>query len=144
MNSNEGIYVYYPKWMTALVIIGVPLLTVCAIWMSTRFIWEPGLNTSQYVISTLLGIAVLYQLSIGARCLFSLKTTIQIYDSGIELNVNNNKANYLWGDLDISEYAFATTTLLKTRKGQPLAYLSQGVPNLKLLKDGVLNDGFDA
>jgi len=139
MEDNEYIDVFYPDWIKYLGIVGIPLLTIVASWLTTRFIWEPDLTTTQLAVSTALGIAGLYQCLIGARCLPYLNTIITLYDDGVYIHYNNHTDEFKWEELIIKEYSFATTTQIKHKDGRTLAYLSDGLPNLELMKN-IINE----
>jgi len=78
MEDEEYIDVFYPNWIKYLSFIGFPLLICIGVWLTTRFLWEPDLTTTQLVGSSALGIAVLYQCQIGMRCLPCLNIVITL------------------------------------------------------------------
>lgn len=135
MEDKEYIDVYYPSWIKYLGIVGIPLLIIVASWLTTRFLWEPDLTATQLAVSSALGIAGLYQCLIGARCLPYLNTTITLYDDGVDIHYNNHTDAFKWEELMIKEYSFAGTTQIKHKDGRTLAYLSDGLPNLELMKN---------
>ena len=139
MEDKEYINVFYPNWMKYLGIVGIPLLAIVASWLATRFLWEPDLTPTQLAVSTVLGTAALYQCLIGARCLPYLNTIITLYDDGVDIHNNNHTDEFKWEELAIKEYSFATTTQIMHKDGRTLAYLSDGLPNLELMKN-IINE----
>ena len=139
MEDEEYIDVFYPNWIKYLSFIGFPLLIFVGAWLTTRFLWEFELPTLQLVGSSALGIAVLYQCQIGARCLPYLNTVITLYDDSVDIHYKNHTIEFKWEELTIKEYSFATTTQIKHKDGRTLAYLSDGLPNLELLKS-IINE----
>jgi len=142
--DENQIEIFYPKWIKYLGIIGLPLLAIVAIWLATRFFLEPELTNTQKILSSILGVAVLYQCQIGARCLPYLNTIISLYDDGIDIYFKNQTNEYRWEDLTLVEYSFATTTQIKHKDGRTLAYLSEGLPNLDLLTSTINNENAKA
>ena len=57
MEDKEYIDVYYPNWIKYLGIVGIPLLTIVASWLATRFLWEPDLTITLLAVSTAIGTA---------------------------------------------------------------------------------------
>ena len=94
---------------------------------------EADLSNAQQVLFPLLGLAVIYQCWIGARCLPYLNTVVLLFDDGIEVLHKNESTEYQWMELDVVEYSFATTTKIAKKDGSTIAYLSDGIPNLALM-----------
>jgi len=135
MEDKEYIDVFYPNWMKYLGLAGIPLLAMVAGWLATRFLWEPDLTATQLAVSTALGTAGLYQCLIGARCLPYLNTVITLYDDSVDIHDHNHIDTFKWEELVIKEYSFAATTQIRHKDGRTLAYLSDGLPNLELMKE---------
>ncbi len=87
----------------------------------------------------LLGLAVLYQCFIGFRCFKFLNSSLLLHDHGIDLYHQGKVVEFKWEDLVIKNYAFATATQIKTKNGETVAYFSDGLPNLSLLEESVVN-----
>ena len=138
MDSNE-IQVYYPVWIKVLGIIGLPLMAFVAIWLGLRLLWETDLTDAQIILFPLLGLAVLYQCTIGFRCFKYLNSVLVLHDEGVDLHHRGKITEYSWNELSVKEYSFATTTQIKYKNGTTVAYLSDGLPNLKLLTDTIKN-----
>ena len=102
--------------------------------MIARPILEPELNATQLVASAGIGVACLYQCVIGFRCFSHLNTVFVLHDSGLDLYKKELVSELKWGDLEYKEYTFATTTHVYKKSGETVAYLSEGLPNLELLK----------
>lgn len=137
--EGDEIQVYYPNWIKILVIVGLPLMTFIAIWMGLHPLWETDLTDAQKILFPALGIAVLYQCTIGFRCFKYLNSILVLHDAGVDLHHNGRVTEYSWSELSVKEYSFATTTQIKCKNGTTVAYFSDGLPNLKLLTDTIEN-----
>lgn len=137
--DGDEIQVYYPTWIKLLGIIGLPLMALVAIWIGLRPIWEADLTDAQIILFPLLGVAVLYQCTIGFRCFSYLNSVLVLHDEGVDLHHKGKVTEYSWSELTFKEYSFATTTQIKCKNGNTVAYFSDGLPNLKLLTDTIEN-----
>jgi len=137
--DGDEIQVYYPAWIKVLGIIGLPLMAFVAIWFGLRPLLETDLTDAQIVLFPLLGLAVLYQCTIGFRCFKYLNSVLVLHDQGVDLHHKGKIIKYSWNELSVKSYSFATTTQIKCKNGTTVAYLSDGLPNLKLLTDTIEN-----
>lgn len=138
MNHDE-ITVHYPTWTKVIGIIGLPVLSLASIWMVLMPLLEADLSTAQNVLMPLLGFLVLYQCTIGFRCLRYLNTVFILHDEGIDVHHQGQVSTFDWRDLAINHYAFATVTQIKRKNGDTLAYFSDSLPNLSLLTQTIEN-----
>ncbi len=138
MDSDE-IQVFYPTWMKVLGIVFLPILAGVAIWLGLRPLWETGLTDTQIILFPIMGIATLYQCTIGFRCFKYFSTVLVLHDTGVDSYTNGRVKEYTWSNLEVKEYAFATTTQIKCKNGETVAYFSDGLPNLKLLVETIEN-----
>lgn len=135
--DNEKIQLFYPFWVKALGIIGIPLLAIAGLWMSSRPLFEEELSFAQQMLFPIMGIAVLYQCYIGTKCYKSFSTVITLNEYGIKVNSNGESKDYYWKSLMVEHYAFATTILVKHMNGEPVGYFSEGLENLDLLVNAI-------
>lgn len=138
MNNNE-IGVYYPNWIKALGIVGIPLMALTAVWMILQPLWEPELTNAQQILFPVIGIAVIYQCYIGSKCLAYLNTMFILHDNGVDVLKKGSSIEYSWDELAVKEYSFASTTQITNQDGKTIAYFSDGLPNLKLLVNTINN-----
>lgn len=138
--ESKDIQVFYPIWTKALLLVALPLLFGCVLWLGLRPLLEEDLTNAQVILSLLLAGAVGYQGLICARCLKYLGVVLVLCDHGLERHQNGTVTEYSWDELTVTEYAFATTTQIKTEEGATIGYFSQGLPNLALLVE-VINNG---
>ena len=138
MESRE-IQVFYPFWIKTIVIIGVPLLTLIALWLPFMAMYETDLTDAQRFLFPPLSLVMLYQCFIGFKCLRYLGAVLVIHDEGVGVYHKSKSKEYLWSDLIVKDHAFATTTAVITKSGKTIGYFSHGLPNLALLVDIIEN-----
>ncbi|MFQ3235959.1 MAG: hypothetical protein ACI9C4_001523 [Paraglaciecola sp.] len=86
-----------------------------------------------------MGVAVLYQCTIGFRCFKYFGTILVLHDKGVDTYNKGKVEEYTWDNLEVKKYAFATTTQIKCKNGQTGAYFSDGLANLNLLVETIKN-----
>ncbi len=138
MNS-EKIRVYYPLWVKVLGVTVLPVMVLVAIWFVVRPVLDTGLTDAQNIVLPIVGIAILYQCMISFRCFKYLNSSLLLHDKGVDLCHRGKVIEYKWGDLTIKHYTFATTTQIKTKGGETVAYFSDGLPNLSVLEENIAN-----
>ena len=84
-----------------------------------------------------MGIAVLYQCTIGFRCFKYFSTVLVLHDTGVDSYNKGVVEEFTWSDLEVKSYSFATTTQIKCKDGKTVGYFSDGLPNLKLLTETI-------
>jgi hypothetical protein len=135
MEDEERIPVYYPVWMKLLSWVGLPALTLVALWLISRPIWEEGLTESQFLIGAALGCAVLYQCILGFFVLKYINMRIVVLGEGLEVHFRNSVRFIPWEHIGrIKEYSFATTTQLIERNGNTLIYAFDNMKNFSVIK----------
>ena len=77
--------------------------------------------------------AVLYQCSVGIRCVPYFSTVLDLHDSGVTVYHADEWLEYEWEDLYVQNYAFATTYLIKSKDHKDPGYFSHGLPNVERL-----------
>ncbi|MEP2653033.1 MAG: hypothetical protein ABJH06_13685, partial [Paraglaciecola sp.] len=107
--------------------------------LGLRPLWETDLTDAQVVLFPIMGIAVFYQCTIGFRCFKYFSTVLVLHDKGVDFHKKGQVQEFIWSDLEVKSYAFATTTQIKCKNGKTVAYFSDGLPNLKLLVDTIEN-----
>jgi hypothetical protein len=137
--DGDEIQVFYPTWIKVMGIIFLPIMAGVSIWLGLRPLWEVDLTDAQIVLFPIMGIAVFYQCTIGFRCFKYFGTVLVLHDKGVDSYNKGKVEEYTWGNLEVKEYAFATTTQIKCKNGKTLAYFSDGLPNLKLLVETIEN-----
>ncbi|MCL1127797.1 hypothetical protein [Shewanella surugensis] len=104
MDSDE-IQVFYPTWIKVMGIIFLPIMVPMAIWLGLRPIWETDLTDAQIVLFPIMGVAVLYQCTIGFRCFKYFSTTLVLHDTGVNSYTKGIVEEYLWTDLEVKSYS---------------------------------------
>jgi hypothetical protein len=136
MSTEDTFTVHYPVWIQVVSLVGVPALTVVALWLMSRPIWEEGIGTGQFVVWLALGAALLYQCAVGWRVLPYLRVQILVSDVGLEVVSGIDRRKLSWSDLGLpKEYPFATTTRLRLRSGETLLWAFDNMKHLNVLKD---------
>ena len=125
--------VYYPVWAKIVGIVGIPALVGVGIAVASMPLWDDDVTLAHSYFFTPLGLAVLYQCYIGARCLPHLNTVVSLYEDGIDVERAGGTQRYPWYELQVRHFAFATTTGILTKDGNTVVYFSDGLPNLELL-----------
>ena len=129
----------YPAWLKALSWFGVPALSLAALWLISRPVWEE-VTTSQFVVGAVLGFAVLYQCVMGFFALQYLNMRITLLDEGLQISFNNSTRLVPWSLIGkVKEYPFATITRLSDVNGKTIMYAFDNMKNLWVLKS-VLRD----
>jgi hypothetical protein len=137
--DGDEIQVFYPTWIKIMGVVFLPIMAGVAIWLGLRPLWEVNLTDAQIVLFPIMGIAVFYQCTIGFRCFKYFGTVLVLHDKGVDSYKKGKVEEYTWDNLEVKEYAFATTTQIKCKSGQTVAYFSDGLPNLKLLVETIEN-----
>jgi hypothetical protein len=115
-------------------------LTVIALWLITRPLWEAGVTPFQYIAGFGMGAAMLYQCAIGWLVLRHIHTRIIAFDDRLLIQANGTERTLLWEQLaPPKEYAFATATRLSLRTGKTLIYAFDRMTDLHIIKH-VLTD----
>lgn len=131
---------YYPAWLKVLYCLGVPALTAIALWLISRPLWEQGITPVQYIVGLILGVAVLYQCSIGWLVLKYINTRIIAFDDRLLIQSTSAEQTVFWEDLaPAKEYSFATSTRLSDKNGQTILYAFDNMTDLRIIKS-VLNE----
>ena len=129
----------YPVWLKAISWFGVPALSLVALWLISRPVWEE-VTTSQFVVGAVLGFAVLYQCVMGFFALQYLNMRITLLDEGLQISFNNSTSLVPWSLIGkVKEYPFATMTRLSDVNGKTIMYAFDNMKNLWVLKS-VLRD----
>lgn len=109
--------------------------------MLLRPIWEAGLTNEQNIFFPLVSCAVFYQCFFGLKYFRYLSMIVVLHDDGIDVYHNGTTKEYLWKELEVKEYSFATTTQIKHQNGQTIAYFVDRLPNLKVLTEIIRQGG---
>ena len=133
--------VYYPLWAKILGGLGLPALVVVGVYVAFMPLLEDDPTTFQTYFLPPVGIAVLYQCFVGARCLPHLNTVASIFDDGVEVVRHGRGETYEWRELEVTEFALASTTGILKKDGSPIVYFSDSLPNLGLLVYMINNYG---
>lgn len=141
MNTETDlpIVLSYPAWVKAISWFGVPVLSLIALWLISRPVWE-DVTTTQFVVGAVMGFAVLYQCVMGVFALQYLNMRITLLDEGLQISYRNSIKIVPWSLTGkVKEYPFATMTRLSDVNGQTIIYAFDNMENLGVLKS-VLNE----
>lgn len=140
MNTEveRPIVLCYPAWVKAMSWFGVPALSLVALWLISRPVWE-DVSTSQFAVGAVLGFAVLYQCVMGSFALQYLNMRITLLDEGLQISFKDSTSLVPWSHIGtVKEYPFATMTHLSDVNGKTIIYAFDNMKNLWVLKS-VLN-----
>ena len=134
IETERPIVLYYPSWVKAMSLFGVPALFLVALWLISRPVWE-GVSASQFAAGALLGFAVLYQCVMSSFALRYLNMQITLLDEGMEISFNGSTSLVLWSHIGtVKAYPFATMTRLSDVHGKTIIYAFDNMKNLWVLK----------
>jgi hypothetical protein len=131
VSGFETADVYHPSWVQIVSWLGLPLLTVAAAWLATRFLWEPELTLNAMLASTALGVSCLYQCVIGWRAMPHVGTRMKALPEGLQILSGRNPRLIPWTEFESpKDYPFATATRLVLRNGEDVMFVFDNMKGL--------------
>lgn len=131
------IVIFYPAWLKAISLFGVPALSLAALWLISRPVWEE-VTTAQFAVGAALGFAVLYQCVMGFFALQYLNMRITLLDEGLQISFRNSTTLVPWSLIGtVKEYPFVTMTRLSDVDGKTILYAFDNMKNLWVLKSAL-------
>ena len=122
--------------MKAISWVGVPALTLVALSLLLRPVWEAYVGVSPNYIAMAMGFAVLYQCVIGLLGLQYINMEIILLDEGLEIHYKNSTQLIPWSLIvKMKEFTFAGTTRLSDINGNTIIYASDSMKNFRIIKD---------
>ena len=116
--------------------LGLPILSMVALCLIGRPLWEDGLGGLQILVSAGMGGALLYQCAIGSLVLRYMGVSIFVLQDGLEIHSTHGVRFVPWERFGrMKEYAFASATCLVDDNGDILLYAFDNMKHFAVIKE---------